>query len=187
MSKKTVGLLIGSLRSASYCKAIGDYISTLLKEEFNTLQFNIGSLPHYNQDLDVEGMIPTPWTDFREEIKKTDALLIITPEYNRSMPGVLKNALDIGSRPYGKNLWSGKPGAIISATPGAQGAFGANHHVRQVMVFLNVLMMQQPEAYLSGVGGQIDEKTGQITDERLQKILSGFCIAYIEWVKRLSA
>ena len=108
----------------------------------------IGELPLYNQDLDEAP--PTSWVTFRDQIKGADGVLFVTPEYNRSVPGALKNAIDVGSRPYGHSVWDGKPGAVMSVGPGAMGGFGANHHLRQSMVFLNVPMMQQPEAYVGG-------------------------------------
>ena len=118
----------------------------------------IGQLPFYNQDL--ERLIdppPAPWTAFRQRVKAADAVLFVTPEYNRSVPAVLKNALDVGSRPHGSSVWSRKPGAIVSGSPGAIEAFGANHHLRQSLVFLNVPTMQQPEAYL----GHVDKLFGE--------------------------
>jgi chromate reductase len=115
------------------------------------LQFEIveiGDLPLYNQDHDDAP--PPPYVAFREKIKAADAVLFVTPEYNRSVPGVLKNAIDVGSRPYGHSAWDRKPGAVISVSPGAVGGFGANHHLRQSLVFLNVPAMPQPEAYIAG-------------------------------------
>src|SRR3990167_7610964 len=110
----------------------------------------IGQLPFYNEDEDHENP-PAAWTQFREEIKKYDGVLFVTPEYNRSVPAVLKNAIDVASRPYGKSVWDGKPGAVISASPGAIGGFGANHSIRQSLVFLNVPCLQAPESYIGGV------------------------------------
>ena len=115
-----------------------------LKLEF----VEIGRLPLYNQDEDANP--PAVWIEFRARIKGADAVLFVTPEHNRSVPAALKNALDVGSRPYGQSAWNGKPGAVISASPGAIGGFGANHHLRQSLVFLNVPAMQQPEAYIGG-------------------------------------
>ena len=89
---------------------------------------------------------------FRDRVGAADAVLFVTPEYNRSVPGVLKNAIDVGSRPYGKSVWSGKPAAVVSVSPGAIGAFGANHHLRQSLVFLDMPALQQPEAYIGGAG-----------------------------------
>src|SRR6185295_6582705 len=106
-------------------------------------QVEIGTLPLYNQDLETAP--PGEWQKLRDRVRGADAVLFATPEYNRSVPGVLKNAIDVGSRPYGKSAWAGKPAAIASVSPGAIGAFGANHHLRQSLVFLDMPCMQQPE------------------------------------------
>ncbi|WP_162868248.1 NADPH-dependent FMN reductase, partial [Pseudomonas viridiflava] len=106
---------------------------------------------------------PPAYTAFRDQVKAADALLFITPEYNRSVPAPLKNAIDVGSRPYGQSAFSGKAGAVVSASPGAVGGFGANHHLRQSMVFLDVHMLQQPEAYLGGAGSFFSED-GTLSD-----------------------
>lgn len=142
----------------------------------------INQLPLYNQDLDDDGTPPPQWVAFRERIKPADALLFVTPEYNRSVPGVLKNAIDVGSRPYGKSVFEKKPGAIISVSPGTIGAFGANHHLRQSMVFLDVWMMQQPEAYIGGAADLFDEQ-GQIKNERTRALVGKFMTAFAAWIE----
>jgi len=124
--------------------------------------------PLYNQDHDDAP--PPPYVAFREQIKAADAVLFVTPEDNRSVPGVLKNAIDVGSRPYGHSAWDRKPGAVISVSPGAIGGFGANHHLRQSLVFLNVPAMPQPEAYIAGAGALFD-KEGSLTNEGMRKFL----------------
>lgn len=146
----------------------------------------IGELPLYNQDLDDDGAPAPAWVAFREKIKAVDAVLFVTPEYNRSVPGVLKNAIDVASRPYGQSAWDRKPGAVISVSPGAIGGFGANQHLRQSCVFLNVPTMQQPEAYIGGAATLFD-KVGNITDEGTRKFLKGFMEAFAEWVEVLIA
>jgi chromate reductase len=145
----------------------------------------IGQLPFYNQDL--EKMIDpplAPWTAFRERVKAADAVLFVTPEYNRSVPAVLKNALDVGSRPYGSSVWDRKPGAIVSGSPGAIGAFGANHHLRQSLVFLNVPTMQQPEAYVGNVHKLFDEN-GNLINDGTRKFLQEFMKAFASWVETI--
>ena len=144
-SAATVAVLVGSLRKESFNRKVANALiasnATPLKFEF----VEIGGLPLYNQDLEDENP-PAPWVAFRRQMSGAgDAVLFLTPEYNRSVSGCLKNAIDVGSRPYGKSAWEGKPGAIISVSPGPLGAFGANHHLRQSLVFLNVPVMQQPE------------------------------------------
>jgi chromate reductase len=135
MAKIIIGVLIGSLRKESYSKKIGLYVTGLLPEDFTTQWIDLGGLPLYNQDYDDDGNPPREWQVFRQEIKALDGFLFVTPEYNRSITPVLKNALDVASRPFGQNAWDGKPGAIISVTPSKLGAFGPNHHLRQPMVF----------------------------------------------------
>ena len=144
----------------------------------------IGDLPLYNQDLEQDP--PSAWIRFRDEVRPCDGVLFATPEYNRSVPGVLKNAIDVGSRPYGKSVWDKKAGAVISVSPGAVGGFGANHHLRQSMVFLNVPMMQQPEAYCRGADKLVDE-TGAFATEETRAFMKSFIEAYALWVERLSA
>ena len=143
----------------------------------------IGSLPLYNQDLDPKSP-PAEWVAFREQVGAADGVLFVTPEYNRSVPGVLKNAIDVGSRPYGRSAWSKKPAAVVSVTPGALGAFGANHHLRQSAVFLDMPMMQMPEAYLSNVGALFDAE-GKLIDEKTEKFLGAFMSAYADWVEKI--
>lgn len=144
----------------------------------------IGQLALYNQDLDEAP--PQSWTSFREQIKSADAVLFVTPEYNRSVPGVLKNAIDVGSRPYPHNVWNGKPGAVLSLSPGAVGGFGANHHLRQSMVFLNVPMMQQPEAYIGRAADLFDD-AGAMTNEGTRKFFESFITAFSAWIAKQGA
>ncbi|MDE2000794.1 MAG: NAD(P)H-dependent oxidoreductase, partial [Burkholderiales bacterium] len=144
----------------------------------------IADLPFYNEDLDASP--PAAWSRFRDGIRASDAVLFITPEYNRSVPAALKNALDVGSRPYGHSVWSGKPGAVISASPGQIGGFGANHHLRQSLVFLNVLMLQQPEAYLGSINKSFDD-AGQLASDHTREFLSKFITAFDAWVQRVGA
>src|SRR4051812_39549398 len=144
----------------------------------------IGDLPFYNQDSETEP--PPAWAKFRNLIRPASALLFVTPEYNRSVPAVLKNAIDVGSRPYGNSVWSGKPGAVVSVSPGAIGGFGANHHLRQSLVFLDVPVMQQPEAYLGGAANWFDDK-GDLRDEGVRGILVKFMQAYAVWVARFAS
>ena len=111
-----------------------------------------------------------------------DGVLFVTPEYNRSVPGVLKNAIDVGSRPYGKSVWDGKPGAVMSVSPGAIGGFGANHHLRQSLVFLNVPAMQQPEAYIGGAANLFDEN-GNLANDSIKEFAAKYIHAFAAWVE----
>jgi chromate reductase len=140
----------------------------------------IGQLPLYNQDDDAKP--PAASVVFKSGIEASDAVLFVTPEYNRSVPGVLKNAIDIASRPYGKSAWSGKPAAVVSVTPGGLGAFGANHHLRQSLVFLNVPAMPQPEAYVSNAASLFDD-AGELTSDETRAFLQRFANAFAAWVQ----
>lgn len=185
MGKKVIGVFVGSLREGSFSKTIANFVSSLVPEEFEMRMIGLGELPLFNQDLEENGTEPAAWTKFRDEVKQVDGFLFVTPEYNRSIPAVLKNALDVGSRPYGKSVWNGKPGGIISVSPGGLSAFGANHHLRQSMVFLNVLLLQQPEAYIGNVASLLDEK-GAVTNERTKEFLQQYVNAFVTWVNLVS-
>lgn len=182
MSKKRIGVFVGSLRKGSFSKSIGRYVEGLSSEDFSYKIIEIGDLPLYNQDFDDHGSVPESYVNFRKEVKLQDGVIFITPEYNRSVPAVLKNAIDVGSRPYGQSVWSDKPGAIISSSPGAYGGFGANHHLRQSLVFLNVYPLQQPECYLSDIASRINEK-GELADEKCKGVLDKFIGAFEKWVR----
>ena len=174
-----VAVLVGSLRKASYSLQLA---KALVAEEPPVLKLEIveiGQLPLYNEDLDAT-VPPALWTTFRQRIDQAEALLFVTPEYNRSVPAVLKNALDVASRPYGSNMFDGKPGAVISSSIGVLGGFGANHHLRQSLVFLNVPLMQQPEAYIGSINTLFDEK-GQ-PQQSCKKCAADFMEAYAKWV-----
>lgn len=180
MANVTVAVLVGSLRKDSFTRKVANALAEATPDvSFDFVE--IGDLPFYNEDVENAGA-PAQWTRVREQVKRADAVLFATPEYNRSVPGVLKNAVDVISRPYGKNNFDGKPGAVISVTPGALGAFGANHHLRQSLVFLNVTAMQQPEAYLGGVGKWFDKETGALTEESAKKFLADFGAKFSAWI-----
>lgn len=186
MSKKVIGFFVGSLRKDSFTKAVAHAAAGQLPEDFEARLIDISDLPLYNQDLDDEGNPPAAWERFRAEVKPLDGFVFATPEYNRSVPAVLKNALDVGSRPYGQSIWDGKPGAIISVTPGSLGAFGANHHLRQSMTFLNVPLLQQPEMYISGAAELLDEN-GNVSNPDSLAFLKSFADAFAGWVNLITA
>lgn len=175
MNTKRVAILVGSLRRESFNRKTAKALITLAPELLSLEIVEIGDLPMYNQDL--EEAPPAAWTEFRTRIKGFDGILFVTPEYNRSVPAVLKNAIDVGSRPHGKNVWTGKPGAVVSVTPGSLGAFGANHHIRQSLMAINILIMSQPEIYMSNAANLFDAQ-GNLSDastrEHLKKFLSAF-------------
>ncbi|HNW86834.1 MAG TPA: NAD(P)H-dependent oxidoreductase [Candidatus Limiplasma sp.] len=184
MSQQVIGIVVGSIRNGSYSRSVANYIASQSTENVSYKILEIGNLPLYNQDLDTNP--PKEWVGFREQVKALDGVLFITPEHNRSLPAALKNALDIASRPYGSSVWNGKPGGIISVSPGALGGFGANHHLRQVLTFLNVLTLQQPEAYLGNITVSLDEN-GVLVSENLKAFLHGYLESLTQWVSLIAS
>lgn len=179
MARK-IGFIVGSLRADSYNKKIAKQFAALLPEGFEAVFIEIGNLPLYNEDLDAAGKVPAEWTAFRETVKTVDGVFFFTPEYNRSMPAAMKNALDVGSRPYGESVWPKKPGLVVSGSVGPVGGFGANHHLRQTLVCLDVPVLQQPEAYIGSVSGLLDEegKIVERTVEFFQKIMDEYMVFF---------
>lgn len=175
-----VAVLVGSLRKDSINRKVARALAELAADNVKLTIVEIGDLALYNEDIDVTP--PAPYTTFRDQIRSADAVLFVTPEYNRSVPGALKNAIDVGSRPYGQSVFGGKPGAVISVSPGAIGGFGANHHLRQSLVFLNVPCMQQPEAYLGGAGDAFDA-SGKLS-EKVRLFLQKFIDEFAKWVEQ---
>ncbi|MDR3072504.1 MAG: NAD(P)H-dependent oxidoreductase [Clostridiales Family XIII bacterium] len=184
MSKIAVGVIVGSLRKESFSRKIANYVANLLPEEIETTFIELGGLPMYNQDYDDENCPPEAWVTFRRMVAAQDAFLFVTPEYNRSFPAVLKNALDIASKPLGANHWSGKRAALISQSPGNLGGALANMHIRQPMSFLNLQLMAQPEQIVANVASIFDAD-GNITDEHKQNSLSIFVTAFSNWVRAI--
>lgn len=178
-----IAIVVGSLRKESFSRKIANNVSTLFPDGFETQFISIGDLPLYNQDLDEDNNIPSQWATFREDMKTCDAVLFVTPEYNRSVPGVLKNAIDVGSRPMQESVWKGKPAAIISNSPSNLSGFGANHHLRQSLVFLDMPVVQQPEVYLANVMTLLDED-GKINNEDTVQFLQTFVNTFIDLIKK---
>lgn len=179
MTKTTIAFLNGSLRKDSFHAKLG---RAIIAASADRLEFvtPILELPLYDSDLDRE---PLPaWTEFRDSIRGVDGILFGSPEYNRSITGTLKNAVDVGSRPYGKSVFSKKPAAIFSGSPGMTGGFGSNHHLRQCCVFLDMPVMQQPEAYWGGLSDDKFDVDGGIRDEKLAGFVSAFAAAFADWV-----
>ncbi|WP_192036242.1 NAD(P)H-dependent oxidoreductase [Halomonas sp. YLGW01] len=183
MSEPTpIAVIVGSLRQASFNRLAAQALIDLSPASLNMAMVEIGNLPLYNQDFDDDS--PASYQLFRAQLRAAGGYVFVTPEHNRSMPAALKNALDIGSRPARENAWAGKPGAVISGSPSLMGGFGASHHLRQVLVNLDVACMPQPETYLSRVQELFDEH-GQPT-ERCRDYLQRFLNGYAQWVKRIS-
>lgn len=176
-----VAVIVGSLSRVSINRKVARALMRAAPPSLRPSVVGIGHLPLYNQDRDSDP--PMEWRDFRQRIRAASAFLFVTPEHNRSIPAALKNALDIGSRPYGQNVWDGKPGAVVSASPGAIGGFGANHHLRQSLVFLNVAMMAQPEAYVSGADRLFDP-AGSLVSDGAQDFFDSFVHAFAEWIAK---
>jgi chromate reductase len=182
--KFNVAIVVGSLRKGSLNRMMAQAAIALAPASLALSFVDIGALPLYNDEL--ESAVPAPWAAFRQAIKASDALLFVTPEYNRSIPGALKNAIDVGSRPYGQSVYAGKPAAIISVSPGALGAFGANHHLRQTLVFLDMPTMQQPEAYIGGAAKFFDAD-GKLVNDGTREFLSKFMTRFAAWVNQHAA
>jgi len=180
-TERQVAVLVGSLRKASFSRKMALALAALAPKTLKLSVVAIDDLPPYNEDEETANP-PAAWVRFRDEVRAADAVLFVTPEYNRSVPGFLKNAIDVGSRPYGKSVWSGKPGAVVSVSPGALGAFGANHHLRQSLVFLDVPAMQQPEAYIGGAAGLFDE-AGELTSDATRAFITKFMAAFAAWIE----
>ncbi|AKP66165.1 NADPH-dependent FMN reductase [Companilactobacillus ginsenosidimutans] len=183
MSKK-IAVLVGSLRKGSFSKQIAKNLMGLFPEGYETEVIETGNLPLYNEDIDTEDSTPAEYTDFRNKLKDVDGVLFVTPEYNRSVPANLKNAIDVGSRPYGQSMWDGVPAAIVSVSPGAISGFGANHHLRQSLVFLNMPVVQQPEAYIGNVTNLLDDN-GNV-DDRTKGFLKSIDDALVDLIGRYS-
>jgi chromate reductase len=178
---RTVAVIVGSLRKDSVTRKVTRAIEALSPGHLKYEEIPIGDLPLYNQD--DEGNPPPSYVTFRERIRAADAVLFATPEYNRSVPGGLKNAIDVGSRPYGQSAWNGKPAAVISVSPGAIGGFGANHALRQSLVFLNMPVLQQPEAYVGNAFSLFGEN-GELTNEATGEFLRAFAQTFADWIEK---
>ena len=181
MATRKIAVLVGSLRKESYTRKLAKSLMLAAPPTLELEIVDISQLPLYNQDDETETP-PATWTEFRGRIREAEGVLFCTPEYNRSLPGVLKNAIDVGSRPYGQAAWTGKPCAVVSNSPGALGGFVANHALRQSLVFLNMPCMQSPEAYIGGIGNKFDGD--QLTDESLKTFLQQFMECFATWVER---
>lgn len=178
-SPHDIAVLVGSLRKDSLNRRLAKAAAGLAPPSLGLSIVEIGQLPLYNPDHETSP--PAAWVAFRDRIRAADGVLFVTPEYNRSVPAALKNAIDVGSRPYGKSVWSGKPAAVISGSPGAIGGFGANHHLRQSFVFLDMPVMQQPEAYIGGAEKLFDAN-GELVNDATRKFLQTFLQAFDKWI-----
>jgi len=175
-----IAIIVGSLREESLNRRVARSICALRNDNLDCSMIEIGDLPLYNQDLDSNP--PEQWVRFRKEVGEADGVLFCSPEYNRGIPGVLKNAIDVGSRPYGQSVFDKKPAAIVTASPGSIGGFGANHQIRQACVFLNMPVMQQPEAYLGHVSDDSFDQSGCLKQGPLKELIKSLAHAFHDWV-----
>ncbi len=179
MTASTVAVIVGSLRKEAFSLRIANALAKMAPPSLKLDIVTLHGLSFFNQDLEANP--PADWVAFRDKIRPVDAVLFVTPEYNRSVPGVLKNAIDVGSRPYGQSVFNGKPGGVISNSPGAIGGFGANHHLRQSLMFLNIAILQQPEAYVGGVGDAFGAD-GELVKDSLRDFLGNYLTAFAAWI-----
>jgi chromate reductase, NAD(P)H dehydrogenase (quinone) len=182
MTTRNVAVVVGSIRAGSFNRMMAHALMGLAPASLALEVVEIG-LPLYNQDLETGP--PAEWTAFRQRIRAADAVLFVTPEHNRSVPAALKNAIDVASRPYGSNCWDGRPATIVSVSPGAIGGFGANHHLRQSLVFLNMPALQQPEAYIGGAAALFD-RDGKLTNAGTAEFLKKFMQAFAGWIETVA-
>jgi chromate reductase len=176
-----VVVIVGSLRKESYTLKIANALTRLAPDTLKLNVVTLHDISFFNQDL--EATPPADWLKFRETLQKSNAVLFVTPEYNRSIPGVLKNAIDVGSRPYGKSSFLGKPTGIVSNSPGPLGGVNAAKHLQNILPGISGPILGQPEIYLNGVGDAFDEK-GNLTKESLQKVLKQYIDAYAAFVEK---
>ena len=184
MTTRNVAVLVGSLRKESFNRTLANALVAMAPATLKLEILEIGHLPFYNADYESDP--PQAVREFKQKLESYDAVLFVTPEYNRSVPGVLKNAIDVGSRPYGKSSWSRKPAGVISASPGVIGGFGANQHLRQSLVFLDMPPLQQPEAYIGNAGKLFNEK-GDVIVEETRDFMQKYLQAFAQWIERTAA
>lgn len=177
---RDVAVVVGSLRKGSFSRMMAHALAAAAPASLRLEIAEIRDLGLYDQDLDANP--PAPWLAFKARIARASGVLFVTPEYNRSVPGVLKNAIDIASRPYGQSAWSGKPAGVVSVSPGAIAGFGANHHLRQSLVFLDMPVLQQPEAYIGGAATLFDA-SGKLTNESTREFATKFMQAFAAWIE----
>ena len=182
MPNYKIAIVVGSLRKDSFNRRVAQSLCAFAGDRLDCDIVEIGDLPLYNQDYDALPEQPAAYTRFRDEIRAADGVLFVSPEYNRGIPGVLKNAIDVGSRPYGSSVWAAKPAAIVTASPGSIGGFGANHQIRQSCTFLNMPTMQHPEAYLGHVIDDSFGPDGCLKEGPLKELVVGLAKAFGDWV-----
>src|SRR3954470_2155401 len=181
MATHNIAVIVGSLRKESFTLKIANALTKLAPDMLKLNVITLHGLSFFNQDLEANP--PADWLSFREQLQKSNGVLFVTPEYNRSISGVLKNAIDVGSRPYGKSSFLGKPIGIISNSPGPLGGVSAAKHLQNIMPGISGPILGQPEIYLNGVGDAFDDK-GQCTKETLQKVLQQYLGTFAAFVDK---
>lgn len=180
---KDIAVLVGSLRKDSVNRKAALALAALAPAPLRLDLVEIGHLPFYNQEFDADpAETPASYSDFRRRLAQADGVIFATPEYNRTFPAVLKNAIDIGTRPWGKNLWAGKPAGVISVSLGALGAFGANQHLRQQLANVNMRVLQQPEIYLAAADKLFDAD-GNVTTDSTRDLLRSYIETFAGWIQ----
>ncbi len=177
----SVVVIVGSLRKESFTLKVANALTKLAPDTLKLNVVTLHDISFFNQDLEANP--PTDWLAFRDKLQKSNGVLFVTPEYNRSIPGVLKNAIDVGSRPYGKSSFLGKPIGIISNSPGPLGGVSAAKHLQNILPGICGPILGQPEIYLNGIGDAFDDK-GQLTKESLQKVLQQYIDAFAGFVEK---
>ena len=183
MNTYRIAVMVGSLRKASWNKRLADVVVALAPAQLDIRFVRIDDLPLYNQDEDEDQREPV--RRMKQEVRSADGVLFVTPEYNRSIPGVLKNAIDHGSRPFGDSAWEGKPAGIVGASPGAMGSALSQQHLRNVLASLDMPTLAQPEAFVQVHDGVFDSKGG-VSDEPLRVFLQEWLDRYAAWVAKFA-
>lgn len=181
---RDIALIVGSLRKESLNRKMANAMIELAPAGLGLGIVEIGELAIYNDDVEKVGA-PAPWTAFRERMRRVEGVIFVTPEYNRSMTAAIKNAIDVGSRPHGQSIWAGKPAAVVSVSPGNIGGFGANHHLRQSLVYIDMPVLQQPEMYIGGAARLFDE-SGRLSNDGTREYVGKFLQAYAAWVEKIA-
>src|ERR1700716_2731278 len=180
-SSYNVAIIVGSLRKESFTRKIANALAKLAPDTLKLDLVTLHDISFFNQDL--EAAPPADWLAFREKLQKSDGILFVTPEYNRSIPGVLKNAIDVGSRPYGKSSFNGKPTGMVRNSPGPLGGVSAAKHLQNILPGISGPIMQRPEIYLNGVGDAFDDK-GELTKDALRGVLKQYIDAFAAFVDK---
>lgn len=177
----SVAVIVGSLRKDAFSLKVANALAKHAPASLKLDVVTLNGLSFFSQDLEANP--PADWVKFRETIQKANAVVFVTPEYNRSIPGVLKNAIDIGSRPYGKSSFNGRPIGIFGTSPGAHGGVSAVKHLQQILPGISGPIMQQPEAYAGGVGDAFDDR-GEVTKDSLKQFITSYVEAFAKWVEQ---